>query len=87
MGLDSDRWSLYADTYSWYTCLIIRISLLLSSLVKMYGKHVVYTDEGVWYPDACKLLGLEHRIHTCMHTYSIREEPDRESKQIPEGQD
>jgi hypothetical protein len=26
----------------------------LRTLVKMYGKHVVYTDEGVWYPDACK---------------------------------
>jgi transposase-like protein len=43
--------------------------LFLRTLVKMYGKHVVYTDEGVWYPDACKLLGLEHRIHTCIpHT-------------------
>jgi len=21
-------------------------------------------DEGVWYPDACKSVGLEHRIHT-----------------------
>jgi transposase-like protein len=38
--------------------------LFLRTLVKMYGRHVVYTDEGVWYPDACKSLGLEHRIHT-----------------------
>jgi putative transposase len=38
--------------------------LFLRTLVNMYGKHVVYTDEGVWYPDACKSLCLEHRIHT-----------------------
>ena len=55
----------------------------LRALVKIYGKHVVYTDEGVWYPDACKSLGLEHRIHT----YSIREQLGGESKPIPEGQD
>jgi|SRR5579875_3436143 hypothetical protein len=37
----------------------------LRTLVRMYGRHIVYTDEGVvWYPDACNLLGLEHRIHT-----------------------
>jgi hypothetical protein len=57
--------------------------LFLRALVKIYGKHVVYTDEGVWYPDACKSLGLEHRIHT----YSIREKLGGESKPIPEGQD
>jgi transposase-like protein len=38
--------------------------LFLDSLEKMYGRHVVYTDEGVWYPDACNSLGLEHRTHT-----------------------
>ena len=43
--------------------------LFLRTLVKMYGKHMVYTDEGVWYPDVCKSLGLEHRMHTCiLHT-------------------
>jgi len=48
---------------------IMVAELFLRTLVKMYGKHVVYTDEGAWYPDACKLLGLEHRIHTCiLHT-------------------
>jgi putative transposase len=36
----------------------------LGGLVKMYGRHVVYSDEGAWYPDACASLGLEHRVHT-----------------------
>jgi transposase-like protein len=55
---------------------IMVAELFLRTLVKMYGKHVLYTDEGVWYPDACKSLGLEHR----MHSNSIREKPDREGK-------
>src|SRR5206468_10100998 len=30
-----------------------------------YGKHPVYTDGGgTWYPQACKLLILEHHLHS-----------------------
>ena len=36
----------------------------LRSLVKLYGKHIVYSDGGTWYPDACRTLGLEHRLHS-----------------------
>lgn len=36
----------------------------LRSLVKLYGKHTVYSDGGPWYPDACHSLGLEHRLHS-----------------------
>lgn len=36
----------------------------LRSLVKLYGKHTVYSDGGPWYPDACHTLGLEHRLHS-----------------------
>jgi transposase-like protein len=36
----------------------------LESLVHLYGKHVVYSDSGAWYPDACRSLKLEHRLHT-----------------------
>ncbi len=32
----------------------------LQSLVKLYGKHVVYSDGGMWYPEACHSLGLQH---------------------------
>jgi putative transposase len=36
----------------------------LRSLVKVYGKHTVYSDGGTWYPEACVSLGLKHRLHT-----------------------
>ena len=35
----------------------------LRSLVKVYGKHTVYSDGGTWYPQACISLGLKHRLH------------------------
>jgi putative transposase len=34
------------------------------SLIKIYGKHTVYSDGGTWYPEACISLGLEHRLHS-----------------------
>jgi putative transposase len=36
----------------------------LSSLIKIYGKHIVYSDGGTWYPEACISLGLKHRLHS-----------------------
>ena len=36
----------------------------LRSLIKIYGKHIVSSDGGTWYPEACIPLGLEHR---CIH--------------------
>ena len=36
----------------------------LKSLVKLYGKHIVYSDGGTWYPEACISLGLKHRLHS-----------------------
>ena len=30
----------------------------LRSLVKLYGKHTVYSDGGTWYPEACSSLVL-----------------------------
>jgi putative transposase len=35
----------------------------LRSLVRLYGRHTVYSDGGTWYPEACRTLGLEHRLH------------------------
>jgi transposase-like protein len=32
--------------------------------VQRYGKHVIYSDGGVWFPEACASLGLEHRVHS-----------------------
>ena len=36
----------------------------LRSLIKVYGKHTVYSDGGTWYPEACSYLGLKHLLHT-----------------------
>ena len=36
----------------------------LRSLVKLYGRHVVYSDGCTWYPEACLSLGLKHRLHS-----------------------
>jgi putative transposase len=36
----------------------------LRSLIKIYGRHTVYSDSGTWYPEACSSLGLKHRLHT-----------------------
>jgi putative transposase len=36
----------------------------LSSLIRIYGKHTVYSDGGTWYPEACVSLGLKHRLHS-----------------------
>jgi putative transposase len=32
----------------------------LQSLLVKYGKHTVYTDDGTWYPEACKVLDVKH---------------------------
>ena len=36
----------------------------LGSLIKLYGKHIVYSDGGSWYPEACNSLGLKHTLHS-----------------------
>ena len=41
----------------------------LKSLIKLYGKHVVYSDDGrSWYPQSCNSLGLKHNI---LHSFTI----------------
>ena len=33
--------------------------------MKLYGKHIVYSDDGgTWYPEACNSLGLIHILHS-----------------------
>jgi hypothetical protein len=38
--------------------------LFLRSLIRIYGRHVDYSDGRTWYPEACTPLGLEHRLHS-----------------------
>jgi putative transposase len=39
----------------------------------MYGKHIVYSDGGTWYPEACVSLNLKHRLHSSYEEKSIVE--------------
>jgi len=36
----------------------------IRSLVEKYGRHIVYTDGGTWYPQACNFLHLKHHLHS-----------------------
>ena len=36
----------------------------VSSLIGKYGKHLVSTDGGIWYPQACQFLKLKHHLHS-----------------------
>ncbi|MGD1838541.1 MAG: DDE-type integrase/transposase/recombinase [Nitrososphaeraceae archaeon] len=36
----------------------------IRSLVEKYGKHIVYTDGGTWYTQACNFLRLKHSLHS-----------------------
>ena len=36
----------------------------LKTLVERYGRHMVYSDGGSWYPETCRSLGLKHRLHS-----------------------
>ena len=38
----------------------------ISSLINRYGKHLVSTDGGSWYPQACRFLKVNHRIHSTL---------------------
>src|SRR5215831_7849800 len=35
----------------------------LKSLFNIYGKYIVYYDDGPWSPEACNSLGLKHTLH------------------------
>ena len=36
----------------------------IHELSTTYGKQSVSTDDGTWYPQACKFLKLEHHLHS-----------------------
>jgi putative transposase len=42
----------------------------------LYGKHVVYSDGGTWFPDACISLGLKHRLHSSFEKSIIERAKD-----------
>jgi putative transposase len=38
----------------------------LLTLIKDHGKHLVSTDGGTWYPQACRFLKLSHHIYSLL---------------------
>ncbi len=36
----------------------------LGGIVKIFGKHMVSTDGGTWYPQGCQFLKLDHHLHS-----------------------
>ena len=33
-------------------------------MIKLYAKHIIYSDGGTWYPEACNSSRLKHILHT-----------------------
>jgi transposase-like protein len=71
--VDNDAWLWVATEPIHHKILGVHISrhrnmlvaeAFLNSLVKLYGKHIVYSDVETWYPEACKSLELNiYSIH------------------------
>ena len=40
------------------------VERFLSQVVNKYGLHLVSSDGGTWYPQACKFLNLQHHLHS-----------------------
>ena len=38
------------------------VEKFIRSLVEKYGKHIVYSDGGTWYDEACNVIGLKHYL-------------------------
>jgi len=43
---------------------MITAEAFLQKLIKIYGRHTVYSDGGTWHPEACISLELQHRLHS-----------------------
>ena len=43
---------------------MIVVEAFLRSLITIYGKHIVYSDGGTWYPEACSSLGLTRILYS-----------------------
>ena len=38
-------------------------TIFLRELIGRYGRKPIWTDEGAWYPEACRYLRLEHHVY------------------------
>ena len=41
-------------------------------MVNKYARRIVYSDDGNWYPEACKVLKLKQFIHSLMEKRIIK---------------
>ncbi len=58
----------------------------IRSLVAKYGNYLGYTDGGTYYPEACKILGLKHNLHSSFEK-SLMERINQYFKDIIESFD
>jgi putative transposase len=65
-------------------CLLLK--KFIHSLVEKYGKHIVYTDGGRWYDEACNILKLKHYLHSSIEK-SLMERVNQYFKDRIEGFD
>jgi transposase-like protein len=47
-----------------YHIILNNAEKFIKSLVDKHGKHIVYTDGGTWYDEACNVLRLKHYLHS-----------------------
>ena len=62
------------------------VERFLSQVVNKYGLHLVSSDGGTWYPQACKFLNLQHHLHSSIEK-SIVERTMQYIKDRTEGFD
>ncbi|MFZ0514574.1 MAG: DDE-type integrase/transposase/recombinase [Candidatus Nitrosopolaris sp.] len=65
---------------------MVVVESFLKSLIEIYGRHMVYSDGGTWYLEACSSLGLEHRLRSS-YEKSIIERVVQRLKDRTEGFD
>ena len=58
----------------------------IASLINIYGKYPVSTDDGTWYPpQACKFLKQRHHLHSTYEKSIIERARARTSNPIHQG--
>ncbi len=62
------------------------VGKFIESLIGKYGRHIVHSDGGTWYPEPCTKLELKHHLHT-LYEKSIVERVNQYFKDRIEGSD
>jgi transposase-like protein len=63
-GLPQNQFTIRFLVFTFQSTGYASCRIFLKSLVKLYGKHIVYSDDGSWYLEACNSLELKHILHT-----------------------